>query len=75
MFARPQTEHKWLDQLIGEWSFEHVSNLPDGGMNKAPGTMTCRTLGGLWLICESIGQSREDNGHGVPVQSGTQVRV
>ena len=31
MFARPQTVHKWFDQLIGEWSFEQVCNLPDGG--------------------------------------------
>ena len=57
MFARPQTEHKWLDQLIGQWSFEHVCTMPDGNTSKTPGTMTCRSLGGLWLICESQGQS------------------
>ena len=59
MFAKPQTEHKWLDQLVGQWSFEHVCTMPDGSMSKTPGTMTCRSLGGLWLICESHGQSSE----------------
>ncbi|MGV3484386.1 MAG: DUF1579 domain-containing protein [Planctomycetaceae bacterium] len=59
MFAKQQAEHRWLDQLIGSWNFEHHCRMPDGTESKAPGTMMCRSLGGMWLICESSGQSDE----------------
>ncbi|MFN8709878.1 MAG: DUF1579 domain-containing protein [Planctomyces sp.] len=57
MFAKPQPEHQWLDQLVGEWNFEHDCKMPDGSRSTAQGVMTCRSLGGLWLICESTGDS------------------
>ena len=57
MFAKPQPEHQWLDQLVGEWKFEHDCKMPDGSRATAQGVMTCRSLGGLWLICESTGDS------------------
>lgn len=53
MFAKPQDEHHWLDQLIGEWVFEHECQMPDGPISRTPGRMLCRSLGGLWLIGES----------------------
>lgn len=59
MFEKPQQEHEWLNQLVGNWTFEHVCQMPDGKSNKTPGKMTCRMLGGLWLICESSGESDE----------------
>lgn len=62
MFAKPQSEHHWLDQLIGEWDFEHRCQMPDGTASTAPGRMTCRSLGGLWLIAESSGESEEGGG-------------
>lgn len=57
MFAKPQAEHQWLEKLIGDWTFEHECTMPDGTINSAPGRMTCRSLGGMWLICESTGDS------------------
>lgn len=57
MFARPQREHQWLEQFVGKWNFEHDCKMPDGSRSTADGVMTCRSLGGLWLICESIGDS------------------
>jgi hypothetical protein len=57
MFDKPQAEHQWLDQLVGQWKFEHDCQMPDGGKSITHGTMTCRSLGGLWLIGESSGQS------------------
>ncbi len=57
MFAKPQSEHKWLEQLIGNWTFEHNCQMPDGSQATTRGAMTCRSLGGMWLICESSGQS------------------
>ena len=57
MFYTPQQEHKWLDQLVGEWTFEHECQMPDGSESVTRGTMTCRSLGGMWLISESCGES------------------
>ena len=59
MFAKPQSEHHWLDQLIGDWSIEHHCQMPDGSKSKTHGKMTCRSLGGMWLISESEGVSPE----------------
>ncbi len=61
MFATPQAEHHWLNQLVGDWNFEHRCVMPDGAESVTPGKMHCRTLGGMWLICESSGQS-DDGG-------------
>ena len=57
MFAKPQAEHEWLTQLVGKWNFEHKCEMPDGNQSAACGTMSCRSLGGIWLICESSGDS------------------
>ncbi|QDV40365.1 hypothetical protein Enr13x_01710 [Stieleria neptunia] len=57
MFAKPQAEHAWLDQLIGDWTFDHDCQMPDGNTSTASGNMTCRSLGGLWLVCESSGDA------------------
>lgn len=57
MFAKPQSEHQWLDQLVGEWNFEHRCKMPDGSESASPGRMTCRSLGGMWLIAESNGDA------------------
>lgn len=56
MFAKPQQEHQWLDQLVGPWNFEHDCRMPDGSKSTAQGRMVCRSLGGMWLICESSGE-------------------
>ncbi|MFG0287426.1 MAG: DUF1579 family protein [Rhodopirellula sp. JB044] len=55
MFAKPQSEHQWLTQLDGIWSFDHNCDGPDGEKTQSSGTMKCRMLGGLWVICESSG--------------------
>lgn len=57
MFAKPQQQHQWLNQLVGQWKFEHDCSMPDGSKSTAEGQMTCRSLGGMWLICESSGDS------------------
>ncbi|TWT93733.1 DUF1579 domain-containing protein [Stieleria varia] len=57
MFSKPQQEHVWLDRLVGQWKFEHECEMPDGSKTSAQGLMNCRSLGGLWLICESSGDS------------------
>ena len=59
MFAKPQHEHQWLDPLIGQWKIEHECQEPDGKISTTLGVMNCRSLGGMWLICESSGESSE----------------
>ncbi len=59
MFDKPQQEHQWLSQLVGTWRIEQHCTMPDGNTNQAEGRMTCRSVGGLWLIAESTGESDE----------------
>lgn len=59
MFSKPQTEHRWLHQLVGNWRIEQQCTLPDGTTNQTKGIMTCRSIGGLWIVAESSGQSDE----------------
>ena len=59
MFAKPQAEHTWLDRLIGDWNFDHDCQMPDGNTSTASGKMRCRSLGGLWLVCESSGDAAD----------------
>lgn len=65
MQEQPTSEHKWLHQLIGDWTSETECNMgPDQPPIKSCGTETVRSLGGLWTIgegtmdCEGqVGQS------------------
>jgi hypothetical protein len=57
MFATPQKEHEWLQQLVGSWSYE-VEGICEPGKEptKTSGTEIVRSLGGLWIVCEGTGQ-------------------
>ncbi len=58
MFAKPQPEHEWFNDLIGNWEFTHDCDLgPDLPSSRATGKMTGRTLGGIWTILEATGDS------------------
>ena len=49
MHAEPQPEHRWLQKLIGKWSFE----VDDP---KLTGTETVRSLGDIWIVAEGQGE-------------------
>jgi hypothetical protein len=51
----PQTEHKWLTQLVGEWDTEGEMNVPGSVPIKSTGTDTVRMLGGFWLVSDVKG--------------------
>lgn len=58
MFAEPQSEHAWLQQFIGDWDVRsRCRMLPDEPPQESVGRMTCRSLGGLWLIAEGEAES------------------
>ncbi len=57
MMAKPQQEHEWLQQLVGEWDFEGECMMaPDQPPMKSTGTCSTRSLGGLWFLCEGSGE-------------------
>lgn len=47
-------EHRWLHQLIGNWTFQSEST-KEPGQCKWQGTETVRSLGGVWIIAEGKG--------------------
>lgn len=53
MHVELSKEHRWLDQLVGEWSCEMEASMAPGA---PPETHTSRervrSLGGAWVLCE-----------------------
>ncbi len=57
MHVAPQKEHAWLQQFVGEWTYEHEALMgPDQPPMKATGTESVRSLGGLWVLAEGQGE-------------------
>jgi len=60
MNAEPQKEHRWLDRLVGEWTYEGECVMgPGQPPMKNHGVETVRSLGGLWTIGEGEGDTPE----------------
>lgn len=60
MFDHPSDKHQWLARLVGDWeSVSECSMGPDQEPQKSTAKMTCRMIGGLWLIAESWGDMPE----------------
>jgi hypothetical protein len=58
MQAAPQQEHRWLERLVGEWTFEGDME-PGQSEGHHTGTERVRSLGGIWVLCEWEGQMPE----------------
>jgi Protein of unknown function (DUF1579) len=55
--AKPQKEHRWLQRLVGEWTFEGEASMgPDKSAEKFTGKESVRSLGGLWILGEGEGE-------------------
>lgn len=54
MKAEQQSEHLWLDRLVGEWRAEAVAGIPDNPDH--PWTESVRSLNGLWIVAEGKGE-------------------
>ena len=53
----PQKEHRWLTQLVGDWTFENEAVMgPDQPPVKFKGTDSVRSLGDVWVLCEGQGE-------------------
>lgn len=49
----PQEEHRWLQKFDGAWTCESKGKMGEGQPEiHCKGTMTCRILGGFWVVNE-----------------------
>lgn len=49
---KPQKEHEWLQQLVGEWTTEGEGQVAPGQTIKCTGTESVKSLGGFWTMSE-----------------------
>lgn len=57
MDNRPQKEHEWLQQWVGEWAYECECVMEPGKPpEKFKGSESVRTLGGFWVLCDGRGE-------------------
>ena len=60
MQPEPQKEHAWLRQFEGEWVFEGECEMgPGQPPMKTTGREKVRSLGGLWIVADSVHGSPE----------------
>ncbi|RXF73322.1 DUF1579 domain-containing protein [Hansschlegelia zhihuaiae] len=54
---KPAKEHEWLGQLVGDWTFEGDFWMgPDQPRVKTSGRWSIRSLGGLWVVADGVGE-------------------
>ena len=56
MLAAPQEEHRWLQQLVGEWTNEAQMTMGPESVETCKGSESVRSLGGLWILAEGRGE-------------------
>jgi len=57
MKVEPQKEHAWLQQLVGEWTFDVEATMEPGcAPGHFQGTESVRSIGGLWIVAEGKGE-------------------
>lgn len=59
----PGPEHRWLQKLVGEWTYELDAPMgPNGPMTKFTGTERVKSIRGLWVVAEGSGIEPNDMG-------------
>lgn len=53
----PRKEHRWLERLVGDWTFEMEAEGPGGEPVRDSGTEFVRSLEGVWVLAEGRGQA------------------
>src|SRR5688500_2687859 len=57
MQAEAQAEHRWLEQLLGDWTYEEEAVMSPGeAPHRSSGRESVRSLGGLWILAEREGK-------------------
>jgi hypothetical protein len=62
--VEPQEEHRWLEQLLGEWTVT-TEDSAGSGEKSTPWVEKVRSMQGLWVVCEGEGTMPD----GTPGQS------
>lgn len=66
---KPQREHLWLQKFVGEWTVENEGTMaPDQPPLTWKGTESVRSIGGLWIIGEGVGEI-PDGGTGTTIMT------
>ncbi|WP_008316456.1 DUF1579 domain-containing protein [Leptolyngbya sp. PCC 6406] len=54
---QPQKEHQWLQQLVGEWTYEvEAVAESDQSLETSTGIERVKSLDGLWVVAEGQGE-------------------
>ncbi len=57
MQCEPQKEHHWLQKFVGDWTYESECCMGPGEPTLTfRGRERARSIGGLWVLCESEGE-------------------
>ncbi len=57
MNTEPTPQHRWLEQLVGDWSYEHEAACAPGATPEVfKGSESVRAIGGYWIVCEGRGE-------------------
>jgi hypothetical protein len=57
-FPKPEQEHEWLQQLVGEWESDVEMFIEPGKPPlKSKGTESVRAIGGFWTLAENKGEA------------------
>jgi uncharacterized protein YndB with AHSA1/START domain len=51
----PTAAHGWLHRFLGHWDYVGEFIMPDGSTATGQGTEHVRSLGGYWVVAESVG--------------------
>lgn len=69
MAAETGEQHRWLERMVGEWTFESEAVAePGGAPQKDTGTESVRSLDGVWVVCEWRG-GMPDGGFGSSIMT------
>ena len=61
MKTEPQEQHKWLHRMIGDWTCEGEAEMAPGQPPVTwKSTESVRSLGGVWILGEGLGQTPEE---------------
>ena len=58
MKVEPQKEHRWLQKLVGDWTYEGEAIMEPGKpAEKFGGTESVRSVGDVWILAEGRGET------------------
>lgn len=57
MKTEPEKEHRWLQKLVGDWTYEADASMEPGKPpERYKGSESVRSLGGLWVVADGQGE-------------------